>query len=664
MTPPSFMAAWLGLVALLAVEVALIALLATLLARCTDSAAWRRTFCQAGLVGTLLITASELSGSAGVLAGWGADAHRAVGRLLSIQPGAGHALEAWPGAHPKGAALPATLPDALVNENGWAFDSMGVLWFGLIWMAGAGLVAGRACLARCLFGRFGLKGRRAIDPALARRVETLTEALGMRRGVRILHSARLRSPIAFDCVRPALGLPLDFSTRFEALAQEAILAHELAHLAAHDPFWWLMADAATALLWWHPAVWWLRRRLRVANELAADEASLVVADGPRVLAQCLVAFGARLAQPPVAGQLGVAGFRSDLGCRVQRLLHLEGCAWSPPQRLPTGLAKSFGPLALAAAVIVGSGWIAPRTLSRATNRSTMKQNWHNSLAALALWAAFHAAGDAAAADAAPHSPPAAPTLAAPEGHPGAPSNPQIAATDSTTTNGPGAKIQFDLAVYDFGEAKEGELVKHTYIFTNTGGQMLEVSAVRPSCGCTTAGEWTRQVEPGRTGTIPIQFNTAGQHSPVSKTITVTSNDKANSTAMLQLKGTIWKPIEINPPFAVLNVTAASPRPSTVVSIISHLEEPLELAAPESKNPAFSAELKTIRPGKEFQVIIAIVPPVAPGNVQGQITLKSSSTNLPPITLTAFANVQPDALIFPNHGPDKRLATDPPTPSPK
>src|ERR1035437_8271517 len=59
----------------------------------------------------------------------------------------------------------------------------------------------------------------------------------------------------------------------------------------------------------------------------------------------------------------------------------------------------------------------------------------------------------------------------------------------------GPKILFATPVYDFGQIKGGEVVKYTYVFTNVGDRMLEVTAVQTSCG-TTAGEWTRQVEPG------------------------------------------------------------------------------------------------------------------------------------------------------------------------
>src|SRR5579859_7097353 len=136
-------------------------------------------------------------------------------------------------------------------------------------------------------------------------------------------------------------------------------------------------------------------------------------------------------------------------------------------------------------------------------------------------------------------PAAAPAAAAP---------PAAAPADSLGTNAMAPHIEFSTNVYEFGRVKAGDPVKYTYYFTNTGNALLEVSDVRPSCGCTTAGEWTKKVEAGGTGSIPIQFNSANYSGTVLKTVTVTSNDKQKPTTVLQLKGTIWKPIELRPTY--------------------------------------------------------------------------------------------------------------------
>jgi len=201
-------------------------------------------------------------------------------------------------------------------------------------------------------------------------------------------------------------------------------------------------------------------------------------------------------------------------------------------------------------------------------------------------------------------------------------------------------------MYDFGQVKGGEVVKYTYVFTNVGGAMLQVSNVQASCGCTTAGEWSRQVEPGNTGSIPIQFNSGSFSGVVGKSITVTCNDTNQPTVVLQIKGNIWKPIDVTPQFAVLNVTADAPSNATTVRIVNNEQVPLTLSVPQSNNRAFATELRTNQPGKEFEMIVKTVPPLA-GSVQGQITLKTSSTNMPVINVTAWANVQQAVMVMPS-----------------
>jgi beta-lactamase regulating signal transducer with metallopeptidase domain len=136
----------------------------------------------------------------------------------------------------------------------------------------------------------------------------------------VIQSQRLATPIAFGVLRPTIGLPPNFEEVFDARKQRVILVHELAHLVAHDPIWYLLADLATTVFWWHPGVWWMRRHLQLASEWAADEASLLVEQGPGALAECLVQLGAVLSRRPPLDQLGIEGFRSNLGCRVQRLI--------------------------------------------------------------------------------------------------------------------------------------------------------------------------------------------------------------------------------------------------------------------------------------------------------------------------------------------------------
>src|ERR1035441_7803210 len=155
------------------------------------------------------------------------------------------------------------------------------------------------------------------------------------------------------------------------------------------------------------------------------------------------------------------------------------------------------------------------------------------------------------------------------------------ATVTSSTNAVGPRMQFAMPVYDFGKMRAGDPIKYTFVFTNTGDQSLILTAVQPQCGCTTAGEWTKQVEPGQTGSIPIQVNTLGYNGGVVKQVTVTCNVKTQPTLFLQLKGTLYKPIDFSPLMAVINIPPDSEAGSVVVTITNNTDEPLVLASPHS-----------------------------------------------------------------------------------
>jgi hypothetical protein len=155
------------------------------------------------------------------------------------------------------------------------------------------------------------------------------------------------------------------------------------------------------------------------------------------------------------------------------------------------------------------------------------------------------------------------------------------------------RIAFAQPIYDFGRVKAGDAVKHTFVFTNVGTEVLEVTNVQTSCGCATTGEWTRRVEAGGTGTIPVQFHTAGFGGEMLKTVAVYSTDKTNFLTTLQLKGTVWKPVDVVPSFAVLNILPDATTASTSVRITNNIDEHISiLSHPKCSSPAFVAEIRT------------------------------------------------------------------------
>ena len=152
-----------------------------------------------------------------------------------------------------------------------------------------------------------------IGGELAERFSALSHGAGVDVPL-LLSSTRLAVPIAIGWWRPAVVMPASLLTGLPQAQLEALLLHELAHLRRQD---WLVAVAASlleSLLFFHPAVWWLGRRLREARELCCDAQALHAGAEPEGLARALLSLAERLAPggPALAATGGVLADRVRL----------------------------------------------------------------------------------------------------------------------------------------------------------------------------------------------------------------------------------------------------------------------------------------------------------------------------------------------------------------
>lgn len=89
-------------------------------------------------------------------------------------------------------------------------------------------------------------------------------------------------------------------------------------------------------------------------------------------------------------------------------------------------------------------------------------------------------------------------------------------------NGP--VLTWDKSTHDFGNIVQGDVVEHTFKFTNTGTEPLIITNVQVSCGCTTPKGWPRDpVMPGGTGELTVAFNSTGKMGAQTKPVTIISN---------------------------------------------------------------------------------------------------------------------------------------------
>ena len=93
-------------------------------------------------------------------------------------------------------------------------------------------------------------------------------------------------------------------------------------------------------------------------------------------------------------------------------------------------------------------------------------------------------------------------------------------------------------VHDFGTITSGDVVSHTFVLTNNGGDVLKIENVRASCGCTAAKPEKNELEPGESTNLVVTFNSKGRKGPQKKTVRVTTNDPVNKEMVLTITATV------------------------------------------------------------------------------------------------------------------------------
>ncbi|WP_324673724.1 DUF1573 domain-containing protein [Hymenobacter sp. GOD-10R] len=107
-------------------------------------------------------------------------------------------------------------------------------------------------------------------------------------------------------------------------------------------------------------------------------------------------------------------------------------------------------------------------------------------------------------------------------------NPNVASeTEAPNPNAP--VMTFAETEYNFGDIKPGDVVKHTFNFTNSGKSPLLIENATASCGCTTPN-WTKDpIAPGAQGTIEVQFDSHGKSGLQNKQVSIRANTQPSIT---------------------------------------------------------------------------------------------------------------------------------------
>ena len=110
----------------------------------------------------------------------------------------------------------------------------------------------------------------------------------MKRPVRLSCSEETAVPMVIGFVKPIIVIPQSLARELTEEEFEQVVLHEMAHVRRRDDWMKLAQKLVEAVLFFHPAVLWIGRRLNLEREIACDDSVISLTGRPRPYAACLV----------------------------------------------------------------------------------------------------------------------------------------------------------------------------------------------------------------------------------------------------------------------------------------------------------------------------------------------------------------------------------------
>ncbi|HKO18920.1 MAG TPA: TonB family protein [Acidobacteriaceae bacterium] len=187
----------------------------------------------------------------------------------------------------------------------------------LVWCIGVLIFSCRLALGIAVAQGWKLQGVQDAPAQLQSLFDRLRTRLGVKRAAQLVESAKVHVPMVIGWLKPVVLLPAGCLAGLSPQQVEALLAHELAHICRNDYLVSVVQSVLEAVLFYHPAVWWVSKQVRREREYCCDEMAVAVCGDRLAYARALSQLEERRALLP---ELALGANGGALTMRIKRLL--------------------------------------------------------------------------------------------------------------------------------------------------------------------------------------------------------------------------------------------------------------------------------------------------------------------------------------------------------
>src|SRR5258708_1290791 len=192
-------------------------------------------------------------------------------------------------------------------------------WMVEAWLVGVALFSLRSAGGFLLLERERRKQSTVVSDRMLEICFIMQDRLGIRRAIDYCECTWLQAPAVIGWFRPVVFLPLTALSGLSEEQLQSVIVHELAHIKRLDPLVNVFQVCVETLLFYHPAVWWLNKRIRAEREHCCDDIAVSVCGNAVEYARAL----AMMEEWRSAPALAMAVNRVPLTERVLRILGLK-----------------------------------------------------------------------------------------------------------------------------------------------------------------------------------------------------------------------------------------------------------------------------------------------------------------------------------------------------
>ena len=226
------------------------------------------------------------------------------------------------------------------------------------------------------------------------------------------------------------------------------------------------------------------------------------------------------------------------------------------------------------------------------------------------------------------------------------------------------KISVDPMMKDAGTVAKGDRVEAVFNVKNSGTQDLIISDARPSCGCTVAS-FDRTIKPGQTGKITAAVDTKNFSGPITKTVSVVSNDPENPQLALTIKAIVKPYVEVAPQEFV-RFSAIKGDTASQDLILFSSEADFHPTVAESSQPYVQAQIAPAtdkekiegKTGSQYKLHVMLQPSAPVGVLNAPVHVKTGVAKQPDLEIRVSGivrdriSVTPASIVFGNFTPGK------------